>query len=143
MTERTAHHVGITVHDLDRAVEFYSTVFDASVCAEFRVAGEAFETGVGIEDASARFAHLDLGSIRLELVTYTPEDASRPEPALNQPGATHLGISVADLDAFYASLPAEITTVSPPQTTETGTRICFLRDPESNLVEVLEQSQSE
>ncbi len=140
MTAQTAHHVGITVSDLDHVVDFYQTVFDASVIAKFSVSGEAFETGVGIEDASARFAHLDLGSIRLEIVTYEPEQASRPKPTLNQPGAAHLGIRVDDLDAFYASLPESITTLSEPQTTETGTRICFLRDPEANLVEVLELS---
>ncbi len=140
MTAQRAHHVGITVSDLNRVVDFYQTVFDASVSAEFSVSGEAFETGVGIEDASARFVHLDLGSIRLELVAYEPAQASRPKPTLNQPGATHLGIRVDDLDAFYASLPEEVETLSEPQTTETGTRICFVRDPEANLVEVLELS---
>jgi len=45
---------------------------------------------------------------------------------------------VTNLDAFYDSLPADVETLSPPQTTESGTRICFLRDPEGNLVELLE-----
>jgi Glyoxalase/Bleomycin resistance protein/Dioxygenase superfamily. len=72
MAASTAHHVGLTVSDLESAVEFYQSVFDCSVVAEFSVAGDAFATGVGIDGASARFAHLDLGSIRLELVAYDP-----------------------------------------------------------------------
>jgi len=31
-----------------------------------------------------------------------------------------------------------VTTLSEPQTTDSGTRICFLQDPEGNLVEALE-----
>jgi catechol 2,3-dioxygenase-like lactoylglutathione lyase family enzyme len=51
------------------------------------------------------------------------------------PGATG---SFAHLDAFYAGLPADVETISEPQTTASGTRICFFRDPDGNLVEVLE-----
>ena len=137
-TDPQAHHVGITVADLDRAVAFYRSVFDCEVLARFDVGGEAFSTGVDVADASARFAHLALGPIRLELVAYDPAGEQRAAPSLNEPGATHVGITVEDIEAFYASLPADVETLSPPQTTETGTKICFLRDPESNLIEVLE-----
>lgn len=138
MAEPTSHHVGTTVRDLDRAVEFYCDVFDLSVIAEFEVAGEAFETGVDIAGARARFAHLDAGSIRLELVEYTPTGDRSGTPQLNEQGAIHLGLEVDDLDAFYADLSADVETLSPPQTTETGTRILFVRDPEGNLIELLE-----
>ena len=138
MAAPTAHHVGLTVSELEPAVDFYRSVFDASILAEFSVAGDAFETGVGIDDASARFAHLDLGSVRLELVAYEPAGEAMPTAELNQAGAAHLGVEVDDLDDFYRSLSADIETISEPQTTETGTKICFLRDPDDHLVEVLE-----
>lgn len=141
MSELQTHHAGVTVADLDRAVDFYCDVFGLSVCAEFEVSGEAFETGVDIEGASARFAHLDGGSIRIELVEYDPAGHARPTPQPNAAGATHLGFRVDDLDAFYRELPATVDTLSPPQTTATGTRILFVRDPEDNLVEVLELSE--
>lgn len=138
MATHTAHHVGLTVSDLAVAVDFYQSVFDAAVLAEFSVAGDAFETGVGIDGASAAFAHLDLGSIRLELVAYEPAGERVSTTDLNQPGAAHLGVEVDDIDAFYASLADDVATISEPQTTETGTKICFLRDPDNHLVEVLE-----
>jgi catechol 2,3-dioxygenase-like lactoylglutathione lyase family enzyme len=138
MAAPTAHHVGLTVSELEPAVDFYRSVFDASILAEFSVAGDAFETGVGIDDASARFAHLDLGSVRLELVAYEPTGEAMPTAELNQAGAAHLGVEVDDLDDFYRSLSADVETISEPQTTETGTKICFLRDPDDHLVEVLE-----
>ncbi len=138
MSELTGHHVGITVRDLDQAVDFYTELFDFDVLAEFEVSGEAFETGVGIEAASAQFAHVDAGSVRLELVAYEPAGDDSEAPQLNNQGATHLGLEVEDLDAFYAALPSAVETLSPPQITETGTKILFLRDPEANLIEVLE-----
>ncbi len=138
MAELSSHHIGITVRDLDRAVEFYTSVFDCSVLATFGVAGEAFETGVDIDAASAQFAHLDVGSVRLELVAYEPTGEDSETPKLNDQGATHLGLEVQDLERFYAELPADVETLSPPQTTETGTNILFVRDPEGNLIEVLE-----
>jgi catechol 2,3-dioxygenase-like lactoylglutathione lyase family enzyme len=134
----TAHHVGVTVSDLDRAVEFYRDVLDLEVLARFSVGGEAFAAGVGIEGASADFAHLDAGDARLELVSYTPEDTAREDAQLNQPGATHVGLSVDDLDAVYEGLPDDVEPISEPQTTESGTTIMFVRDPEGNLVELLE-----
>ena len=138
MTDLTAHHVGITVSDLDRAVEFYRDTFGLDVLARFSVGGDAFATGVDVDGASADFAHLDAGDARIELVSYDPEGVAREDPTLNDPGASHVGLSVADVGAFYESLADDVKTLSPPQTTESGTTICFVRDPEGNLIEVLD-----
>jgi catechol 2,3-dioxygenase-like lactoylglutathione lyase family enzyme len=134
----TAHHFAVTVSDLDRAVAFYRDTLGLDVLSEFSVGGEAFATGVGIDGASAEFVHLDGGDARLELVEYDPEGDPATETDLNQPGATHLGLEVDDLDAVYDSLPDGVETIAEPQTTESGTRICFLRDPDGTLVELLE-----
>jgi len=137
MVDPTAHHVGITVSDLDAATEFYRSVFDCETIAEFSVDGDAFATGVDIDNARADFVHLDLGSIRLELVAYEPVGDDRSPADLNDGGATHIGVKVDDVDAFYDSLSESVSTLSPPQTTATGTTICFLRDPDGTLIEVL------
>ena len=134
----TAHHYGITVSDIDRTLQFYRDVLDLDVLAEFSVGGEAFASGVDVPAASAEFVHLDGGDARIELVSYDPGGDSRPRPSLNEPGAAHLGLSVDDLDSVYANLPDGVETLSEPQTTESGTRILFVRDPEGNLVELLE-----
>jgi catechol 2,3-dioxygenase-like lactoylglutathione lyase family enzyme len=133
-----AHHVGFTVSDLDRAVDFYTDVFDLPVLAEFSVSGEEFAAGVDVPEATGNFAHLDADGIRLELVEYDPEGDAAYADRMNQPGAKHLGLEVENLDDFYQALPEQVATLSEPQTTESGTRICFVQDPEGNLVEVLE-----
>ncbi|WP_136718176.1 VOC family protein [Halorientalis salina] len=138
MQDLSAHHVGITVSDLDRAVEFYSEGLGLDVLARFSIGGEAFATGVGVDGASADFAHLDADGARVELVEYDPEGDDDTGGDVNQPGAKHLGLAVDDVDAFYENLPEDAETISEPQTTESGTRILFVRDPEGNLVEILD-----
>ncbi|WP_277542340.1 VOC family protein [Haloarcula laminariae] len=134
----TAHHFAVTVSDLDRAIAFYRDTLGLEVLSEFAVGGEAFATGVGIDGASAQFAHLEAGDARIELVEYTPEGERAAETELNQPGANHLGLEVDDLDAVYDSLPESVEPIAEPQTTESGTRICFIRDPDGTLLELLE-----
>jgi catechol 2,3-dioxygenase-like lactoylglutathione lyase family enzyme len=140
VSDPTAHHVGVTVADLDRAVEFYAETFDLDVVAEFAVGGDAFAEAVAVEGAAAEFAHLDAGDAIVELVAYDPvEEAGRDgDPELNRPGATHLGLTVDDVEAFYAGLDDDVATLSPPRTTESGTTVLFVRDPEGNLIEVLD-----
>lgn len=137
-SDLAAHHTGITVTNLDRAVEFYRDVLGLAVLDRFTVSGAAFAAAVGVEGATGSFVHLDAGGARVELVEYDPEGGTMPERKINRPGAVHLGLSTADLDAFYASLPASVETLSEPQTTESGSRILFVRDPEGNLVELIE-----
>ncbi|WP_226007838.1 VOC family protein [Natrinema salinisoli] len=141
MADLSAHHVGITVSDLEETLAFYRNVLDLPVSNRFSVGGEAFAEAVDVEGASADFAHLEADGTRIELVEYEPEARGSPAAGLNQPGATHVGLSVADLEAFSESLPEDVPTISEPRTTESGTTIMFLRDPEGNLIEVLESSE--
>ncbi|OYR80449.1 bleomycin resistance protein, partial [Halorubrum ezzemoulense] len=84
------------------------------------------------------FAHLDADGVRVELVAYDPAVDSGGDPELNRQGATHLGLTVDDVEAFYADLADGVETLSPPRTTESGTTVLFVRDPEGNLIEVLD-----
>ncbi|WP_049925805.1 VOC family protein [Halopiger goleimassiliensis] len=138
MSELATHHVGLTVSDLETTLPFYRDVLGLDVVDRFEVGGEAFSDAVGVEDATARFAHLAADGVRIELVEYDPEARGSPAAGLNQPGASHVGLAVEDLESFYASLPEDVETISEPRTTESGSTILFLRDPEENLVELLE-----
>lgn len=138
-THLSAHHYGVTVSDLDASVAFYRDVLGLDVLSEFAVGGEAFAEGVGVEGAAAEFAHLDAGGARVELVSYDPEGEDVRGGMVNDTGAKHLGLSAPDLDAVYASLPEDVETIANgPRTTESGTRILFVRDPDGTLIEIVE-----
>jgi catechol 2,3-dioxygenase-like lactoylglutathione lyase family enzyme len=140
VSDPTPHHVGVTVSDLDRAVDFYTETFDLEVAAEIAVGGEAFADAVDGDGAAADFAHLvagDDGTV-VELVAYDPAGEATADPELNRPGAIHLGLSVDDVAEFYRGLDGDVETLSEPRTTESGTTILFVVDPDGNLIEVLD-----
>jgi catechol 2,3-dioxygenase-like lactoylglutathione lyase family enzyme len=140
VSDPTPHHVGVTVSDLDRAVAFYTETFGLDVAAEFAVGGEAFADAVDVENATADFAHLvaDGGETVVELVAYDPAGEPTDDATLNRPGAIHLGLSVDDVAAFYGELDGDVETLSEPRTTESGTTVLFVVDPDGNLIEVLD-----
>jgi len=142
VSDPTPHHVGVTVSDLDRAVAFYTETFGLDVAAEFAVGGEAFADAVAVEHATADFAHLvaDGGENEtvVELVAYDPAGEPTDDAALNRTGAIHLGLGVGDVEAFYRDLDDDVETLSEPRTTESGTTILFVVDPDGNLIEVLD-----
>ncbi|WP_435157985.1 VOC family protein [Haladaptatus sp. DFWS20] len=139
MADLNAHHFGVTVTELDRAVEFYRDILDLTVIDQFTVSGTSFSTAVSVEGATGRFAHLSAGGARVELIEYDPAGEKRPENAINEPGAKHLGLEVDDIDTFFETLPKNVETLSKPQTTESGSRILFFRDPDGNLIELIER----
>ena len=65
MSQSTAHHVGITVDDLDAMAEFYGETLNLPVAERFRVEGEGFATAVDVEGASADFVHFDADGCRM------------------------------------------------------------------------------
>lgn len=138
MTTLSAHHVGITVTDIEATLPFYRDDLGLDVADRFTVEGEAFSDAVGVEEARGEFVHLEADGIRIELVEYDPEARGSPAAGLNQPGATHVGLSVDDLESFYAELPDDVPTISEPRTTESGASILFVRDPEDNLIEIID-----
>lgn len=137
MVERTPHHVGIAVEDLDTVREFYEQTFDFELVEEFTVSGEAFENGIGADDATGTFARLSMGEVLLELVEYEPHGETRDAPGVTDRGAVHLAFEYDDVATFLATLDDAVETISEPVTTESGTTILFLRDPEDNLIELV------
>lgn len=137
--EPTADHTGVIVSDLERAVTFYRDGLGMDVVDRFDVEGPGLSTAVGAENVAGSFAILDAGGARLELVEYEPSGADRTGAAVTDTGSFHLGLSVDDVDAAVADLEGreDVTFVSEPQTTGSGTRIVFLRDPDGNLIELL------
>ena len=108
--------VGMTVGDMDRAVDFYSKVLFFEKVSDVEVAGDAFERLQGIFGARARIVTLRLGDERLELTEYL---ASRGRPALadarsNDRWFQHVAIVVNDMEQAYLWLRRHgIQNVSP------------------------------
>jgi len=102
-TARAVAGVSMTVANMDRSIDFYSTVLFFEKVSDVEVAGDAFERLQGIFGARARIVTLRLGDERLELTEYL---ASRGRPALadarsNDRWFQHVAIVVNDIDQAY------------------------------------------
>ncbi|MFA9517367.1 VOC family protein [Halopenitus sp. H-Gu1] len=137
MADLQAHHFGIIVEDIEESLSFYRDTLGLEVAAEFTLDGDGIATAIDVEGVTGRFAHLDAGGARIELIEYEPAGETARAEAVNQLGAKHAGFEVDDIDAFYADLPDSASPIAEPQRSQSGARILFFEDPDGNILEVI------
>lgn len=139
--------IGITVSDLDRSVEFYTSVLSFEKVGEFEAAGDEFEHLQGVFGLRVRTARLRLGDEFIELTEYlAPRGRPAPSDARsNDRSFQHIAIIVSDMDRAYQWLRAhKVQHASPgPQLLPAwnknagGIRAFYFRDPDGHALEVL------
>ena len=139
--------IGLTVSDLDRSVDFYSSVLHFQKVSETEVDGEAYEHLTGVFGLRTRTARMRLGEEFIELTEYlTPR--GRPAPAdarSNDRWFQHIAVIVSDMDRAYQWLRQhKVQHASPgPQILPAwnknagGIRAFYFRDPDGHALEVL------
>jgi catechol 2,3-dioxygenase-like lactoylglutathione lyase family enzyme len=140
--------VGITVSDLDRAVDFYTRVLTFEKVSETQGLGSAYEHLEGLFGLRFRTARLRLGSEFLELTEYmTPKGRpAPPDGRSNDRWFQHIAIIVSDMDQAYERLHEfKVQYVSPaPQRLPDwnrnagGIRAFYFKDPDSHSLEILQ-----
>jgi catechol 2,3-dioxygenase-like lactoylglutathione lyase family enzyme len=143
---KAIHHVGITVPDLERGIEFYNGVLDLELADPPSPIFDDPDLGpaVGVPGANLRQVNLRLGEAIVELLEYTaPEPPyERPVPA-NAHGAAHLAFQVEDVEAKKAELEeAGVEFLSEVNFVEDGVlagwRWVYFRDPFGIVLELVE-----
>ena len=142
------HHTAMSSPDVERLAGFYCDVLGFERISEFRwPAGYAPADAVtALEGSKARGRILRLGNTFLELFEYaspTPRPADPSTRACDH-GITHVCLAVVDLDSEYARLVAAgMEFNAPPQDFAADLRATYGRDPDGNLIELLETSRPE
>jgi catechol 2,3-dioxygenase-like lactoylglutathione lyase family enzyme len=140
------HHVGVTVADLDEAIDFYRDVLGLEIVSEPSPVFDAPELGpaVGVPGAALRQVCLAAGSAIVELLEYSsprsPVDAPLPQNAL---GAQHVAFHVDDIEATKRELAAKgVTFLSEVNVVDDGVlagwRWVYFADPDGNALELVE-----
>ena len=139
--------IGLTVGDLDRALEFYTKILPFEKMSESTPAPGAADELLGLHNTQLRTAELKLGDERITLTEhltnkgrYIPAD-SRSFDLWFQ----HIAIVVRDMDAAYGQLRrAKVKHVSTaPQTLPawnkdaSGIKAFYFRDPEDHVLEII------
>jgi catechol 2,3-dioxygenase-like lactoylglutathione lyase family enzyme len=140
--------IGITVSDLDRAVEFYTSTLSFEKIDETEVDGSDWEHLEGVFGLRMRIARLRLGGETIQLTEYlAPKGRMLPaDSRSNDRWFQHIAIIVSDTDRAYQWLRAhKVTHASPaPQRLPDwnpntgGIRAFYFKDPDGHSLEVLQ-----
>ena len=140
---RGIHHVAISTSDLARSIAFYRDLFGFEVVAEFGwpVGSELSDRIMGLEGTSGRAAVLRGSNAMLEIFEFaspTPSPADPRRPVCDH-GLTHICLEVRDIAAEYERLRGSgMAFHCPPQDIMGGQRATYGRDPDGNVIELLE-----
>jgi catechol 2,3-dioxygenase-like lactoylglutathione lyase family enzyme len=132
-------HVSFTVGEIDRSIAFYGRFgYAPARCLEARgiiATGKGATADVDVNIAWLRRAE---GGPTLELVSYTDQPVERAR-ANSRVGAAHLCFAVSDLRDSYDELRAlGVEFLSEPHEDQFGTAWVYMRDPDGNTVELLQ-----
>jgi catechol 2,3-dioxygenase-like lactoylglutathione lyase family enzyme len=140
--------VGMTVADMNRAVEFYTAVLSFEKVSDFEVAGREHELLTGVFGARARIVRLRLGDEAIELTEFlAPKGRPFPDDMRpNDRGFQHIAIIVSDMAQAYARLRqagATHASTGPQRLPDWnlnagGIEAFYFRDPDGHFLEILQ-----
>ena len=144
----TVAAVGMTVSDMDRAVEFYTKVLTFEKVSDEEAAGEDYEQLEGVFGLRIRVVRLRLGEETLELTEYLAPKG-RPVPTdsrSNDLWFQHVAIITSDMDRAYQLLRQNRVqhASTGPQTLPAwnrnagGIRAFYFKDPDGHALEILQ-----
>jgi lactoylglutathione lyase len=130
------NHVGHCVTDLDRSRRFYEEALGFRYLYEFKAPDESTGSLLRVPPPVGLTAtYLRLDGLILELLHFDrPDNPPHAERLMNEPGLTHLSVSVADIPDALArvrDLGGEVL-----EDTRSDFAV-MVRDPDGQLIEIL------
>ena len=141
-------HVGLTVHDLDTSLAFWSGQLGLRVLGRGLVEWEHLDRIVGLDSTQIEWAEIELpgdGGF-LELFAYLqPRGPALPPSGMNRPGMPHICLEVDDIKQVveklrahgYQSRSKEIVTI--PRGAYKDCKCIYILDPDGITLELTER----
>jgi catechol 2,3-dioxygenase-like lactoylglutathione lyase family enzyme len=140
--------IGMTVEDVDRSVDFYTSVLDFHKVSDLEVAGESYEKLLGVFGLRARIVTLKLGDETIELTEYlAPRGRVVPRDSRsNDRWFQHVAIVTTDIDRAYQRLREHKVrhASTGPQTLPDwnpnagGIKAFYFHDPDGHVLEIIQ-----
>lgn len=139
--------VGMTVDDIDKAVEFYSQVLSFKKVSDVEVLGTEYEKLQGLFGVRLRVVKMQLGNELVELTEYlTPKGKPIPiDSRSNDRWFQHIAIVVRDMDKAYEHLrkfKVQHASTAPQRIPNSnkaaaGIRAFYFKDPDGHNLEII------
>lgn len=140
----TLHHMGITVSNIDVAMEFYRHIIGGTIDGPYEKSGPAVDAATGCKGVTVFLAFIVLdGESVIELAEYRNGSDERAPTDTNRPGVGHPAFVVDDIeDAILRAEQMGYPALSEPKTATAGPmegyRYVYLLGPDQLRVELLE-----
>ena len=147
---RRAHHIGITVSDLEEGIAFFELLLGVS--PELRIHRKDvpfLDEIVGYPDVEQKIAFFTIpDDFIVELIEYVHPEPSRVDMETSVIGSSHLCIEVDDIEAEFARLRdagvqfRATRPVATPDGDLAGQKWAYLRSPDGITVELVQTTTS-
>lgn len=140
------HHTAISTENIERSMHFYKDLlgFEEVFKLNWDVGEQVLDNITGLKDSAAKVVMLKAGNACVELFEYSspsPARGNATRPVCDH-GITHLCLQVTNIDEEYERLKqAGMHFHCPPQAVGSDIRATYGRDPDGNVVELLEVNE--
>ena len=139
---RSFSHVGITVSDFNRAVQFYWEVFGCPLVGVADTPPERVRSFFGVDARRADAARSAGFACPAAACSRSSSSSRSSRPAAipwNRVGLTHISFNVRNLQKWYDYLVSKgVECVSKPERSPRGHSFFFVRDFDGNLIELMD-----
>ena len=140
------HHAAMSTPDLDRFLQFYCEVLGCDVARTFdwKAPNPGADAVTGLTGSAARAAMLTLGDSFLEVFEFSSPEGKPQQPnhPVSDHGISHVCLQVQDIQSEYQRLKAAgMRFHCPPKPEQIGF-VTYGRDPDGNVIELLEFTPS-
>ena len=140
------NHVGMSVRNLTRSIEFYRRHLEMQVVEEpVEFDGPLYEQILGLKGVRGRAAVVQKGSLQLELFEFVSPEPKRKDGRypVSDHGLSHFCVEVTDIHAVYQRmLDAGVLFHCPPLDFLGQALATYARDLDGNVFELLELRKS-
>jgi len=145
---RGIDHVGLTVADLDRAMDFWCGRLGLRLLGRVTEAGPDIASLIGERSVELDIADLDSGDGRIiELIQYISPPGQPVQARTSDPGSAHIALRVDDIDAalerIQGSQGRQIShrpvLLHDPGGAWDGVTCCYIADPDGNILELVQR----
>jgi catechol 2,3-dioxygenase-like lactoylglutathione lyase family enzyme len=136
----TIAHVSLAVLDLDRSIDFYSSVFGGRVVLHATRMTDLIQRTTGLPEVHCDLAQLELveGSTLLELIEFQDVPAGRADEAPVRAGHGHVCLATGDFDATLERCVRQGAGAIGEVVAYPEGRSVYLREPGGSVLELEE-----